>query len=169
MAARRRRRGEEGAALVEAVVAIPFFLVVLGCLGFIGQTYSMKLGVMRNAREKVWAYAASNCGTRGDSSSSGAAGIDTTGITTGAEGNGGNGGANTSTAGAVGNAPHSDVISKDLGSASVTSQSDVAATGVLGAMHATPAATRKVMCNEPPYDGNLGGAVQAAWHEITGW
>jgi hypothetical protein len=167
-ARRSRRRGEEGAALVEAVVAIPFFLIVLGCIGFAGQTYSTKLGVMRNAREKVWAYAAANCGTRGDASSS-PSGLDTTGITTGTETNGNNGGANTSPAGAAGNSPHSDVISKDLGSASVTSQSDVAATGILGAMHATPSARRKVMCNEPPYDGSLGGAVQAAWHEITGW
>jgi hypothetical protein len=125
---------------------------------------------MRGAREKVWTYASANCGVAGDDPPSTAlAGVDPSGITSGGESNGANGGVSTAPAGSAGNVPHGDVLNKDLGSATVTSQTDVAASGVLGAMHATPSARRKVMCNEPPYDGDLLGASKAAWHEITGW
>jgi hypothetical protein len=162
-----KRRGERGAAMVEAVVAIPFFVIIFASILFVGQTYGEKLRVMRTSKEKVWTYAMANCGERGDSGG-GIAG-DTTGVLRGSESNGQNGGVDLSQAGQAQGAPHSDVLRKDVGSATITVDSTVTAPGVLGGLRAKQSSYRKVMCNEPPYDGDLSGTLKAAYRQMTGW
>src|SRR5262245_7575932 len=43
---RRSRCGGRGAALVEAIVVIPFFLIIFGSIVFVGELYSRKLATM---------------------------------------------------------------------------------------------------------------------------
>lgn len=158
----RRRASERGAALVEAVVAIPFFLILFASVIFSGQTYSEKLRVMRDSKQRVWTYAMASCGEGGNAA-------DATGITKGSESNGNNGGADTSTASNAAGAPHADVINKDLGSASITVDATVTASELLGGTKAKQSSYRKVMCNEPAYDGDIVGTMKAAYHDITNW
>ena len=120
-----------------------------------------------DAKQRVWSYAMANCGERGDSTGGGAA--DATGVAKGAESNGDNGGADTSEASHAKGAPHQDVITKDLGSATITVEGSVTASGILGGAKAKQGAYRKVMCNEPPYDGDLVSTAKAAYHDMTGW
>jgi hypothetical protein len=155
--------GQRGAALVEAVVAIPFFVILFASVIFIGQSYGEKLRVMRDAKQRVWSYAMANCG-EGDGAKA-----DGTGIAKGAESNGDNGGADTSEASHAPRPPERDVIKKDLGSAAITVEGSVTASGILGGARANQKAYRKVMCNEPPYDGDLLGTAKAAYHDMTGW
>jgi hypothetical protein len=162
-----QRRNQRGAAMVEAVVAIPFFLVIFASILYVGQTYGEKLRVMRSSKEKVWSFAMANCGEPGDSPPG--HGGDTSGVSRGSESNGQNGGADTSQAGQAQGAPHSEVLSKDVGSATITMDATVTAPGILGGISARQSSYRKVMCNEPAYDGDLKGTVKAAYQEITKW
>ena len=56
-----RRKGQRGAALVEAVVVIPFFIIIFASMIFIGQLYGEKQRTMREAKQNVWVYAMGNC------------------------------------------------------------------------------------------------------------
>ena len=62
----RARAGERGAAFVEAVIVLPFFILVFAGVMFVGKFYDSKLTVMREARQSAWTQSMSNCGTAGD-------------------------------------------------------------------------------------------------------
>ena len=47
------RRDQRGAALVEAVVVIPFFLTILAGVIFVGKMYTTKLEVMRLSKQRA--------------------------------------------------------------------------------------------------------------------
>jgi hypothetical protein len=149
------------------VVVIPFFVILFAAVVFVGQAYSEKERVMRESKEKVWSYAMANCGEHGDVSR--APSFDPSGIVRGAESNGDNGGADMREASNAAGAPHSDVIEKDVGSAAIRLESTVSASELLGGTRATQASYRKVMCNEPAYDGDVVGTMKAAYHDVTGW
>jgi len=157
----RARARARGAALVEAVVAIPFFVILFASVIFVGQTYAEKLRVMRDAKQRVWTYAMANCGEAGSA--------DGSGISKGGESTENNGNADTSESSYAKNDPQHQVITKDVGSAAITVEGSVTASGVLGGARAKQSAYRKVMCNEPAYDANPMDTLKAAYHEITGW
>ena len=55
------RVNQRGAALVEAVVVIPFFLTILAGVIFVGKMYTTKLEVMRLSKQRAWTYAMGGC------------------------------------------------------------------------------------------------------------
>ena len=62
------RGARRGAALIEALVVIPFFILTLAALIFAGSVYATKLKAMREAKSRAWSYAMSNCGEAGNGS-----------------------------------------------------------------------------------------------------
>jgi len=171
LAARRRRRaGERGAALTEAVVAIPFFLIIFAGILFVGNLYQTKMSVMRMAKESAWDYAMCNCGENGDSPSTrcqspegtaaGSGGSDSAAAPSGYE---------PSTITGVGSGPSSDLASKSFGSSQASMSQSITADGFLGGYSKTMSSQTKVMCNEAPHDGDLKGWGSAAFDSLTKW
>jgi hypothetical protein len=61
----RGRGGQRGAALVEAAVVIPVFIVLLGGMMFIHQLLFKTVGSMQVARGEAWVDAMGRCGAAG--------------------------------------------------------------------------------------------------------
>jgi hypothetical protein len=57
----RARRRERGAALTEAAVVIPVFLILFASLVFVHKLYSVKGATRNQARHAMWAYALNAC------------------------------------------------------------------------------------------------------------
>jgi len=67
-AAKPRRRGlrellreTAGSATAEAVIMIPFFIIVWGCIIFVGQRYEKAIDVAAADRATAWNHVMSNC------------------------------------------------------------------------------------------------------------
>jgi len=54
-------RGEEGHATGEAVIMIPFFILVWGCIIFVSQGYERAIDVGAETRRDAWAHAMDDC------------------------------------------------------------------------------------------------------------
>jgi hypothetical protein len=61
----RRRRGECGAAMVEAVVVLPVFVILFVSLVYVRDLGLAKQQAEMQARSCAWLYSASNCSFRG--------------------------------------------------------------------------------------------------------
>jgi len=48
--------------MVEAVVAIPFFIIIFAAAMFVGKLYTSKITTMRVARDQAWEKAVAGCG-----------------------------------------------------------------------------------------------------------
>ena len=57
----RSRRLARGAAMTEAAVAIPFFLILFAALVFVHKLYAVKENTRTEARQAMWAYALNAC------------------------------------------------------------------------------------------------------------
>jgi Flp pilus assembly protein TadG len=57
----RRRAGQRGAASVEALLLVPFFFIVWGCVFFVHRTFDRKLVVSEAARSCAWERMTSGC------------------------------------------------------------------------------------------------------------
>lgn len=57
-------RDEEGNATAEAVIMIPFFILVWGCIIWASQAYERTLDVGAKTREHAWAHAMDACKSR---------------------------------------------------------------------------------------------------------
>jgi hypothetical protein len=125
--ARARRRSQRGAALVEALVAIPFFITVFACTMFVGKFYGDKMKTMRLSRETAWAGATKGCA--------------------GGEGAPIDDAVNADLGEAAG-APGTDVLSKGFGNSSSTLTGQVTASNVIGGFGASITSKTVVACNE---------------------
>jgi hypothetical protein len=56
-------RDERGAVTAEAVVMMPFFLIVWGCIIYVAQKYERAIETSQIARECAWRHAKDNCET----------------------------------------------------------------------------------------------------------
>lgn len=56
-----RRRRQRGAAMAEALVAIPFFILIFGSMVFIGNLYRSKLNTHRLSMENAWRESLIGC------------------------------------------------------------------------------------------------------------
>lgn len=166
----RRRASERGAAMVEGVVAIPFFLLMFAAVVFVGKLYETKLRVMRLAKESAWNYAMCNCGDKGDPASS------TCRSPEGAAA--GSGGADTGKpdgfdpgeiSKAGGSGPGGELASRKFGSSLASMEADIQADKFLGSFKKTMSSRTKVMCNETPRDGNIKGWGGAAFDAFKKW
>lgn len=166
---RRRRSSERGAAMVEGVVAIPFFLIMFAGIVFVGKLYETKMRVMRFTKEAAWNYAMCNCNDKGDPISS---------TCRAAEGaSAGSGGADTakpegydpSEVAKGGSGPGSDLATKQLGSSYAQMEAKVTADRFLGAYTKSVSSRTKVMCNETPHNGDIKGWGSAAFDAFSRW
>ena len=57
----RRRRAKRGAVMVEAIVAIPFFLIIFASIVFIGDLYRTKLRTHQDSMAEAWVNAFDDC------------------------------------------------------------------------------------------------------------
>lgn len=159
-----RRARSAGAAMAEAVVVIPTFIILFACSIFLWQLYLQKERVMADSRFRLWTYAIStNCGTEGDPGVDDTApSADGTGISTGSMDNGGNAGADTSAGQQAVANNGTQTLSKSMGTASLQESKSVTAAGVIGGFASNVGAARTMVCNEPPYNGNLLGLAKSA-------
>jgi len=164
------RSRQRGAAMVEGVVAIPFFLLMLAGIVFVGRLYETKMRVMRLTKESAWDYAMCNCGSRGDSMSSacktpegasaGSGGSESgkpSGFDPGAVGKAGGGG------------PSGDLASKQFGSSYAQMETKITSDKFLGSFTKQVSSKTKVMCNETPHNGDIKGWGTAAFDAFSKW
>lgn len=170
---RKSRSGERGAALTEAVVAIPFFLLIFAGIMFVGKMYMTKLAVMRMAKESAWNFAMCNCNEVGDSPSSRCVPPDGPPAGSGGSDSGSAAGYDPSAISTVGSGTGSEIASKSFGSSQASMEQGVTADGFLGGYTKNMSSRTKVMCNEAPHNGFDGGGIlswgSAAFDSLSKW
>jgi len=142
--------------MVEALVVIPFFIVIFVSMLYVGRLYAEKQRTLRQAKEYAWAYAMSNC--------SGS----TANVTQENNGNPGNEidmGEAENYKGVGGDKS----LSKDFGTSTSTVKGKVTASKLIGGKTSNLSTTTKVQCNEEAIDGNIIGVLKFAWHTLTSW
>jgi Flp pilus assembly protein TadG len=152
-AKRRRRRG---AAMVEALVAIPFFIVIFATTMFVGSFYQEKLRTLRESKKCAWDHALAGCkgGCQADTSTVGSSGE------VGANGTGDN---------KANNAPGGEIMSKDVNQSKFTVQGKVTAANIIGGYVRNVESTTTVLCDEVPEDGNPIGVASYLWNNGSKW
>jgi hypothetical protein len=162
------RRRARGAALVEAAVITPVFLLLFAGLVFVSKLYLAKIEALEGARFGVWVYASSGCNSWADPTT-----VDPWAVFSRSRGSVSNGGVdanvNTTPVQGADRSAHVDVVSQTLGTASVSAQSKVISGALLGHFTAPVSAKTSVMCNEPPYNGSLPSMIVAAARYLTQW
>jgi hypothetical protein len=155
---RRGRGGERGAALVEAAVAIPFFVTIFVCLAFVGNLYVEKQRTVSLSRQAAWVHAMGNCeGQMPDVTTQEGGGL---------EGNG----FESSESKKFEQAPGGNTTSKGFKMAQATIKGKVKTTSDKKAVFDQKVQTTTwVLCNEKPMDGDLKGMLGFAWGMLTGW
>ena len=152
----RRRRRQRAAAMVEALAAIPFFIVIFASMLYVGKIYAEKQRTLRLAKEYAWVYAMNNCS--GSSSNSGQ------------ESNG-----NPSDEFDLGEGQNykgvggDKSLSKDFGTSVATVKGQATASKLIGGKTSNLSTTTRVQCNEEAIDGNIIGVLKFAWHTLTSW
>jgi hypothetical protein len=139
------RRRQRGAALVEAAVVIPTFILLLGGMLFLHHVLREQQRVMKFARNQAWAAAMQSC--KGD----------------------GNGVPPPDFTSTMPGAPGSGKLSNDLGKASYSSSGSVAVSGdgSFGFSQSVSAHTT-VFCNDQTEAGDIGGVFQWLLDNIEG-
>ncbi|MFI5298019.1 MAG: TadE/TadG family type IV pilus assembly protein [Polyangiales bacterium] len=144
----RERKNQRGAALVEAAVVIPFFLLMLAGVIFVGKMYQTKLQVMRLSKQSAWTYAMQGCQGDGHGTDAGEPNASKT--------NGGSGfGAPTAILSILGS---SNPLEDALDDAEVNGQKDVTADNFVGGYTKTMRSHIRVRCNAVPSDSVFGNA-----------
>lgn len=167
---RRRRAGERGAAMTEAVVAIPFFLLLTSSILFVGKMYETKLRVMRATRQSAWSYAMCNCGEAGDSpTTSCKPGDPGAAATPGGPMGGAPAGYDPSSLGKGGKGPGASVATKDYGTSKASGSAKVVSDVFLTGFSKEMKSETHVMCNEAPHNGDLKGWLTSAFDAFTSW
>lgn len=150
----KKRRDERGAALIEAVVVIPFFILIFVCIIFVGKIYAEKERAMRTSKERAWTAAMSSCSGKD--------------VKTGSDGSPTLTGVNTNDARHASGAPGTDRMSRSYGSVISDVSYDVRADLQLGGYTKSMKSRTKVMCNEVAEDGDLLGVLRTAYRSLTG-
>ncbi len=152
-----RRSRRRGAAMVEALVAIPFFIVIFASTMFVGSFYQEKLRTMAESKRCAWDHSINGCkgGCNADTSTAGSA----------AEAQPPQGTGNSKTQ----NAPGSQIMSKDFYQSKFTVKSSATASNVVGGYVKQIESTTTVMCDEVPEDGNLVGVAKYLWNNGSSW
>src|SRR5262249_23965643 len=143
---KRERSRQRGAAMAEAVVSIPFFIVIFACTLFADRVYTTKIKTLNDSKRAAWTSALKGC-----------------------SGNGGDnlveaGGGSQSDMGQAGQLPQTQLTKKGFGGAVGTSDGSAVAPGYIGGQSLSISSTTTVMCNQIPEDGNLVGAAKMLWN-----
>lgn len=159
-----RARHERGAAMVEALIAIPFFITIFTSILYIGHLYGEKETTLYAAKQGAWLYALSGC--QGNPQGQQADGFDVgaqLGQQLGGSGLSGQsldqqgGNLNTYADQAGGTA------TKSYSTAVYTSNASVTADKWMGGFVNHLSTTDRVQCNEVPEKGSIGGVLHYAW------
>ena len=168
----RRNRGSRGAALVEALVVLPFFILIFAGIGYLGKLYSTRQVVGVQARKCAWMAAYNACPSSG---------VGVAECSTAEEKNPGdkidpnkdfegfpNKDENPEEVAAWDEAngdPKSD-LTREFGSVIATAERESPGLNYPGMSKKTARASNKVMCNEPGRDFDFGGLASATFHII---
>ncbi len=145
--------------MVEAVVVIPFFIIIFASMIFVAHLYGEKQRTLRMSKEQAWTYAMSNCSGGSDASGS------PIGQLSAEDSN-------------VDGRPleqfeNSDrgmeKLTKSWGTASSTITGSATASKAIGGFTDELSTTTKVQCNEEPLEGNLRGVFEFAWNLFSQW
>jgi hypothetical protein len=153
-ALRRRRRG---AAMVEALVAIPFFIVIFATTMFVGSFYQEKLRTLRESKRCAWDHALNGC--KGGCQAS----TDPGGSGSEAAPPGGTGDAKSD------GSPQGDIMSKDFFQSKFTVNGKITASNVIGGYVRNIESTTTVMCDEVPENGDPVGIATYMWNNGSKW
>lgn len=151
--------------MVEAVVAIPFFIIIFAGMVFMLHVYTGKARTMRQAKHAAWSYSMNYC-----SGSVPNAGT-TTGnaeLESGLEDHGAGAGADFSPLDKFRSMPEVQSFSKSGNSAVGTVSGKAEASKVLGGYTQKLDSSVRVVCNEEPVNGSLSSVVEKAWDLISG-
>lgn len=165
----KNRARSRGAAMVEAVVSIPFLLLMFASIIYVNRLYETKMRVMRFAREAAWNYAMCNCNDQGDPISSTCRPAEGASTTKGSAGSGAASGYDAGKVTSVGSGPGGDLAGKDFGSSKSTLQAELKSDAFLGKFSKKVTSRTIVMCNEAPHNGNLKGWASTAMNMWKSW
>jgi hypothetical protein len=155
-AAARSHRRRRGAAMVEALAAIPFFIIIFASMLYVSRLYAEKQRTLRQAKEYAWTYAMRSC--TGSSSN----------VVQESNGNPGDEfdlGEGNNYKGVGGDKS----LSKDFGTSVSTVQGQVTASKLIGGKTNKLSTTTRVQCNEEAINGNIIGVLKFAWKTLTSW
>ena len=145
--------------MVEAVVAIPLFLIVFACMLYVGKLYSEQQRTLREAKQQAWTFALGNCqGGSGAAQPDGdaASQLDSKGAGL------------PPSAQKYGGKANGDQLMQNWGTAVATVQGSVASGDFLGWTHQVSTTTR-MQCNEKPQSGDVGGVLSYGWSLRKFW
>jgi hypothetical protein len=140
--------------MVEAVVAIPFFIAIFFALGFVSELYVSKQRTVATSRQRAWELAMKNCkGAVQDATvqtTPGIGGIDF---------------------GALGNFPGvGDAVGGvKMAASTIKAKVPADANKQLGGFSQDIQTMSWVPCNEEPVDGDLLSMAKHAWQTLVGW
>lgn len=141
----KHRRRQRGAALVEAAVVIPTFILLFGGMLFLHHVLREQQRVMKDARNRAWTFATQSC-------AGGGVGIPNPDFTSTMPG-----------------APGADKLSDNLGKASASASGAVAVTDEgLFAFSQSVSAHTTVFCNDQTEAGDIKGVFKWLLDNIEG-
>lgn len=157
----KRSRRARGAAMVEALIAIPFFILIFVSILYIGRLYAEKEHTLHEAKQGAWTYALNNCESGAGTTQGGEnpqQALDNQGA--------------SSNSGVVSQyAPSSggSSVLRNWDTAVFTANANVVADGLLGGFQNHLSTTTRVQCNEKPHSfqsstpGGVLGVLQYGW------
>lgn len=166
---RRNRTAQRGAAMVEGVVAIPFFLLMFAGIIFVGKLYETKMRVMRQTKEAAWDYAMCNCNDKGDPISSRCLTPEAATAGAGGSESGKPEGFDPGEVDKAGKGPGSETATRKFGSSLASMETTITADKFLGGFTKSVSSRTKVMCNETPHNGDVKGWGSAAFDAFSRW
>ena len=138
----RRRRRARGAAMVEAIVTIPFFIIIFVSIIFVGRLYRSKMKTHRESMASAWQKSVLGCDPALTGPIPGTPSIDL---------------------GAAKDAPGAQLCDSSVGQIKESVNGSAAASGALGGFSASTTTTTKLVCNERPTRGDFEGAFDFLW------
>ena len=144
--------------MVEAVVAIPFFITIFVSMLYVTHLYAEKQRTLRDARQIAWTHALKAC--EGSTASTIAETNPSNDL--GGAGENADPTADPSVEQYAGKAGGSELL-QDWGTAVATSKSSVNTGFLLGSQNKSLSTTTRVQCNEKKRKGNLLGVLKMAW------
>jgi hypothetical protein len=132
---------------------------------YIGKTYQTKLNVIGLSKEGAWTSAMDSCGSPGNATPNGNTSPSPNAPTpsVGDQGSPNPQGADFSNANKYGaGAPNGNIAQTGTSQASTSMQQSVTPDMILGGVSKTMKIQESVTCNEPAYDGDLKGFLNAA-------
>jgi hypothetical protein len=151
IASLRHRRNARGAAMVEALVVIPFFMLILAGAAYVGGFYGKRLDAQADARRGTWILAATQNCDGGDANITNGhlADIDIV---------------DSSDLGELSASPLAALCDRDFGSVTYTSRDSHEVTGPFG-FDGNIRSAAMAPCNETPIPGDVAyeHAVQFLW------